>query len=526
MSGIRIPDGHPGFGKYRPIAILGRGGMATVYLATASGPGGFTKLFVIKELKPELAEEAEFRAMFLEEARLAARLSHPNIVQTFEVVDEAHVQFIVMEYLEGQSLRGLRGTPEALGDAPVASQARIVADMLAGLHAAHELTGFDGEPLKVVHRDVSPHNVIVTYDGEVKLVDFGIAKAIDSSARTSTGAIKGKLSYMPPEQAFGTGVDRRADVFAAGIVLWEAATGTRMWEGLTEPGVMHRLSQGAIPRVRDVVRDAPVELDRIVARALEVRPENRYPTAAAFQADIERYLATLPQAPSARQVGAMAGRAFADQRAEIKQIVDEQLRRESNRGSTVGSLPRLPGMVPATGSSSLVPQEGTRSSAVVTHDVRRGAVTERSALIMALAAAGIAVSSVVVASAVLLTRRPIAATASSTSTPTALPTPRSTPTSPPSSTSPSTTTPSTLRLTILAKPRSAKVYLDGKLLDGDPHVADVDDALHRVHIEAPGFAPYDESLKLDADRRLDVSLHRPPVGAKPGKASAEEDIGF
>jgi serine/threonine protein kinase len=257
MSSARIPHGHPGFGKYRPIAILGRGGMATVYLATASGPGGFTKLVVIKELKPELAEEADFRSMFLEEARLAARLNHPNIVQTFEVVDDENVQFIVMEYLEGQSLRGLRGKVGALGDAMVAGQARIVADMLAGLHAAHELTDFDGQPLRVVHRDVSPHNVFVTYDGEVKLVDFGIAKAVDSSARTSTGAVKGKLAYMPPEQAFGLGVDRRADVFAAGVVLWEAATGKRLWEGLTEPGVLHRLSKGEIPRVRDVAPNAP-----------------------------------------------------------------------------------------------------------------------------------------------------------------------------------------------------------------------------------------------------------------------------
>jgi len=402
MSSTRASPSRPSFGKYRPLAILGRGGMATVYLAAASGPGGFTKLVVIKELKPDLAEEEHFRSMFLEEARLAARLNHPNIVQTFEVGDEDNLPFIVMEYLEGQSLHGLRAKAGAFGDAPVAGQARIVADMLAGLHAAHELTDFDGQPLKVVHRDVSPHNVFVTYDGEVKLVDFGIAKAVDSSARTSTGAIKGKLAYMPPEQAFGLGLDRRADVFAAGVVLFEAVTGTRIWKGQTEPMVLGHLAQGEIPRVRDVAPTAPAELARIVARALEVRPEDRYPTAAEFQMDIERYLETVPHAPSAREVGSTAGRAFAEQRVEIKRVVDEQLRHDRTPASTERSLPRLPSMIPSTSSPSGVAQEGTRSSAVVTNDVRRSATKDRSALIVALAAAGIGVVAVTVATMGLL----------------------------------------------------------------------------------------------------------------------------
>ena len=529
MSSARIPHGRTSFGKYRPIATLGRGGMATVYLAAASGPGGFTKLVVIKELKPDLAEEADYRSMFLEEARLAARLNHPNIVQTFEVVDEDRLPFIVMEYLEGQSLHALRGKAGALGDAMVAREARIVADMLAGLHAAHELTDFDGQPLRVVHRDVSPHNVFLTYDGEVKLVDFGIAKAVDSSARTNTGAIKGKLAYMPPEQAFGMGVDRRADVFAAGVVLWEAATGSRIWKGLTEAAVLARLAQGDDPRVGDVAPTAPAELARIVARALAVRPEDRYPTAAEFQSDIERYLGTLPHAPSSREVGAMAGTAFAEERAQIRRVVDEQLRHERNRTSTEGALPRLPSMIPphelAVGGAA----GGDPIGAIVTHDVRRSATTDRSALVVALVAAGIAVVAVIVATVVLLrsASRPVGSTpvatpttaagstapSTSTSTPTPIPTPTPTP---------------TVRLTILAKPKSAKIYLDGNLIGGDPRSLVADGTLHRVHVEAPGFVPYDESMKLDADRRIDVTLHRPPGSAKAGKPNADEeiDIGF
>ncbi|HEX7601804.1 MAG TPA: serine/threonine-protein kinase, partial [Polyangiaceae bacterium] len=182
-------------GKYQPLALLGQGGMANVYLATATGPGNFAKLIVLKELRPELASDPEFRTMFLDEARLAARLSHPNIVQTFEVVeDAAGAHVIVMEYLDGQPMNRLRSRLQERGAAGVAAQIRVLLDLLAGLQYAHELADFDGTPLKIVHRDVSPHNVFVTYGGEVKLVDFGIAKAVDSASRTQTGEIKGKLS--------------------------------------------------------------------------------------------------------------------------------------------------------------------------------------------------------------------------------------------------------------------------------------------------------------------------------------------
>ncbi|MDB4940788.1 MAG: serine/threonine protein kinase, partial [Labilithrix sp.] len=217
------------FGKYQLFASLGRGGMADVFLAVARGQMGFNKLAVVKRLRQALAEEAAFRTMFLDEARLAARLSHPNIVHTYEVGEQDGVYFIAMEYLEGQSLNKVM--KEALrrkdGLEPEVS-ARIIADALGGLGYAHGLADYDGRPLGIIHRDVSPHNIFVTYDGHTKLVDFGIAKAALSSTETEVGVLKGKVAYMSPEQAMGGRIDQRADIFAMGIVLWELLARQRL----------------------------------------------------------------------------------------------------------------------------------------------------------------------------------------------------------------------------------------------------------------------------------------------------------
>jgi serine/threonine-protein kinase len=236
-------------GKYRLLAELGRGGMATVYLALVSGPVGFHKLVVIKQIGGEFAEEPEFLTMFLDEARLAARLNHPNVVQTNEVGQDGLRHFICMEYLEGQPLTAV--TRRLVRQKPVLSlgmQLRIAVDALAGLHYAHELADFDGTPLGVVHRDVSPHNIFVTYTGQVKVVDFGIAKAMSSASATRPGVLKGKVAYMSPEQARGDAVDRRADIFAMGVILWEMATGKRLFHGLPEIQIVQAVLQADIPR--------------------------------------------------------------------------------------------------------------------------------------------------------------------------------------------------------------------------------------------------------------------------------------
>lgn len=218
-------SGSERFGKYRSLGRIGQGGMADVFLAVGRGPAGFNKLVVVKRLRDNVASGATFRDMFLDEARLAARLNHPNVVQTYEVFEDEGAFFITMEYLEGQPLsritregnrRGMRFQPQI--------HARIISDVLCGLQYAHDARDFDGAPLQIVHRDVSPQNIFVTYNGQIKVVDFGIAKAELSSSKTQVGSFKGKAAYMAPEQLEGGVIDRRVDVFTTGIVLWELSS--------------------------------------------------------------------------------------------------------------------------------------------------------------------------------------------------------------------------------------------------------------------------------------------------------------
>ena len=339
-----MPSSKKVFGKYKPIAELGRGGMAVVYLAASQGPRGFNKLVVIKELKEEFSHDPEFTSMFLDEARLAARLNHPNIVQTYEVGEQEGHFFIAMEYLEGQPLSQTRSRLARIGAALRDHQVRVLCDVLAALHHAHELADYDGRPLNVVHRDVSPHNIFVTYDGIVKLVDFGIAKASDSSSQTRTGVIKGKLAYMAPEQAFGKPVDRRADVFAIGVILWEAITGRRMWKGNAEGAIAHRLSTGDIPKITEYVPEPPAMLKAICERALAPRSADRYPTATSMRADLETYLASLAQKPTPRDLGALIGQAFSEERARLGVLIEEQMRATRDTGPI--ELPKISTALP------------------------------------------------------------------------------------------------------------------------------------------------------------------------------------
>src|SRR5690349_8943239 len=266
---MAVPEtGAGGFGKYRLIAELGHGGMAEVFLAIASGPAGFNKLLVIKQIRDQLADDPEFLGMFLDEARLAARLNHPNIVQTNEVGNDGERYFMAMEYLDGRGLDHVRRRSKTAGFGLSPSmQLRIIADMLAGLDYAHKLTDFDGTPLNIVHRDVSPQNVFLTFSGHVKLLDFGIAKAANSSHETNAGVLKGKVSYMSPEQARGLKADARADLFSAGVMLWEALTGRRLRGGKNDQEKLWALVAADLPRASSIKQWIPPELDEICARA-------------------------------------------------------------------------------------------------------------------------------------------------------------------------------------------------------------------------------------------------------------------
>src|SRR5215471_11571198 len=310
--------------RYRPILQLDAGGMADVYLALASGPAGVERLAVTKRLKRDLADDEEFVAMFLEEARLATRLNHPNVVHTYEVTQQNGDWLIAMEFLAGQSLARLRKKARASGGIPLALHLKILSDTLAGLEYAHRLTDFDGTPLRIVHRDVNPQNVFVGYDGQVKILDFGIAKAASSVIETRTGWLKGKLSYMAPEQVYAESVDRRADVFSVGAMLWEAVTGRRLRAGAKEITIMRRLLENDLPWLT-ALPGVPADLAAIYQRALAPRLADRHSSAAEAQRAIDGYLDRTGRRLSQRDVAGYMDRVFAEEQEHLQAAIAAEL---------------------------------------------------------------------------------------------------------------------------------------------------------------------------------------------------------
>ncbi len=310
-------------GKYRVLMPLGQGGTADVDLAVAEGPGGLNKLVVLKRIKAALVSDDQVREMFVHEARLCARLNHPNAVQVLEVAACDGLPVIVMEYLDGRSLAATRARAQFRLNPEM--QVLILADALGALHHAHELTDYDGRPLRVVHRDMTPQNVFLTFDGHVKLLDFGIAKLNDSLINTQAGVVKGKLRYMPPEQITGAALDRRTDVFAAGVILWEALTGARLWDSLPDATIMNRILAGDIPRPSAVNQDVSPALEAICLRALAGRPCERYQTAEALQLALLEALEACPTRPTRRDLCALMSSCFAAERERTRCIIQVEL---------------------------------------------------------------------------------------------------------------------------------------------------------------------------------------------------------
>ncbi|HET6583287.1 MAG TPA: serine/threonine-protein kinase, partial [Nannocystaceae bacterium] len=272
-------------GRYQVMRRIAVGGMAELYLARHVGRAGFEKVVAIKRVLPHLTEDAKFVDMFLDEARLAAGLDHSNIASVIDFGSAGREHFMAMEYVHGRNVRDILKQ----GGAPLACALTIVKCVAAALHYAHERCGADGLPLGLVHRDVSPSNILVSYAGDVKLCDFGIAKATTQSTATRTGTIKGKLSYMAPEQIRGERLDRRADVFALGVVAYELCTGKRCFFASGEFALINRVAEGRFERPSAVVPGFSARLERILLDALAVDPEARTPTARAFQESIEEF---------------------------------------------------------------------------------------------------------------------------------------------------------------------------------------------------------------------------------------------
>jgi serine/threonine-protein kinase len=318
--------------RYELIAELAAGGMATVFLARIGGAGGFQRFVAIKRLHPHLAHEQEFVEMFLDEARLAASIHHPNVVPILEVGESAVGYYLVMEYVEGDTLWNLRAASAGLpaGRLDPRFVLRVMIDALLGLHAAHELRDERGQPVNLVHRDVSPQNILVGADGSARIADFGVAKASTRLSSTRSGEIKGKMAYMAPEQIQGAeSLDRRADIFAMGIVLWEALANRHLFLGPNDAVTMHRVLHEPIPTLASAEPGLPPRLSQVIAQTLERDPARRFPTCLALAEAIEEAIAGSLTLASGREVAAV-----------VDMLIGSRLasRRESVNGWLAGSI--------------------------------------------------------------------------------------------------------------------------------------------------------------------------------------------
>jgi serine/threonine-protein kinase len=516
-------------GKYTLVAELARGGMGIVHLAVAHGPGGFNKLLALKELKPELAEDESYVVMFLEEARLAARLTHPNIVQTNEVGSEGSRHYMVMEYLDGRSLHRIVRRLADQGGLPLGAHLRIIAESLLGLHYAHELRDFDDRPLGIVHRDVSPLNVFVTFDGQTKVIDFGIAKAVDSPLETKTGVLKGRVAYMAPEQAWGAKVDRQADIYSAGVMLWEAAAGRRLWPGLSDVEILTRVLREGPPTLRSVRPDVPEDLDAICRRAMSKDCSSRYASATELLEDLDAHIASRDDRMTMREIGALVSRGFADERRRMNGVIEETLAR-ARSGPRSGVMPAFD-MHAGTPSNARVPDDLSYAS---THLFSRtnSRVPTASAVAQSLPAASTTPVSPVVARLAELRRFAPAIVAvvgalllgvvvlsnalHDRVAPAAAPAVAAAPLPPPGPTvrdepSPGAILPRELiDVAVRVSPTSAQIAVDGAAVASNPFFARYprDGQVHHIMAFADGFDPKWRDVSFGGDVTLDLALER------------------
>lgn len=544
-------------GKYELIVSLGRGGMANVYLALVAGPGRFNKLLVLKILRDDVMTSAEEGVnMFLDEARLSARLEHPNIVHTYEVGECDGHYFLAMEYLDGQSYRAVQQRARASGTSiPIDEELRILAETARGLHYAHTLKGYNGEPLNVVHRDVSPQNVFITYDGQVKLLDFGIAKTSDSEHLTQVGVIKGKLEYIAPEQIHGEAIDCRADVFALGAMLWEAITGRRFAGGpkVTEVAKVHARMTGAEPNVRTVQPEVPEALARIVDRAIALRPDARWPDAGAFADALEGYLESIGQKPNAKSLAAFVAPLFQEQRRQTSKLIEQQIEKVKDRGplrigENTGSLPRLRMETDSTSGVYVggidVPQTMAESAPRSLEPLRHSAASKQRGVRTWLLAGSAGVALAI--GGVLLSPRetphqdaavqqgpavqPAPAAPAATAEPAPLapelaPQPSTTPIAPPAQDTEVGVAP-LVSVAIRVVPDEAKATLDGApLVTPFEGKFRKDAALHHLVVSAEGYRSEKQLVAFDQDRDVEVVLQRQerPAVSSSGRRTRPSD---
>jgi serine/threonine protein kinase len=376
--GVSTEDLKPGMrlGRYELLLAIAKGGMARVWAARQHGQRGFSKTVAIKTILPHLAEEPEFERMFLDEARLAALIHHPNVCEIYELGEEGKVLYLAMEWVNGESLVHILRSSGKMAPMEPRLCARIIADACAGLHAAHQLTDDMGKPMSVVHRDISPHNILVSADGNVKVADFGVAKALGQMhSATVAGQVKGKIAYMSPEQIAGGSADRRVDIFAMGVVLYEATTGRRPFTGEGDPQVMHAILQGQFTPPSRIIRSYPPELEQIVLAAMAQDPARRYPTGDRMRMALEEYLARSGPIVSQSHVGH-----FVQQR--VGNVLDrrrDRIRAAANATSPISGAEDISGGGMNVGGTPSAPRNvsgvharGTPSAQPVQHSDQTG----------------------------------------------------------------------------------------------------------------------------------------------------------
>jgi serine/threonine protein kinase len=347
----------PGVGRqrvdrYELMGEIASGGMATVYLARLTGMGGFQRFVAMKRLHPHLASEKEFVEMFLDEARIAARIHHPNVVPILEVGASTVGYYLVMEYIEGDTLARLLARAASTGKKlPVSIALRIAIDMLSGLHAAHELHDDQNQPVHLVHRDVSPQNVLVGQDGIARITDFGVARAASRLTATRVGQLKGKIAYMAPEQAAGAeDLDRRADVFSSGIVIWEALAQKRLFKAENEAATLSRVIAEPVPLLFQIAPQVSKEVSAIVMRALDRDVNKRFMTCAAFADALEAAAALKDKVATPRELAAYVAEVMGQEIAQQRDNVRTWLAHSEPTGAAATELPS--GIIPSSSVSA------------------------------------------------------------------------------------------------------------------------------------------------------------------------------
>lgn len=505
--------------------------MGQVLLARVAGFGGFERLVVLKRIHQHLAMQEQFRAMFLDEAKVSAAISHPNVVHVEELGQAGNELFMVMEYLAGEPSSGLVRRLVAQNRVlPPRLAAHIVAEASAGLHAAHELKDPSGQPRNLVHRDVTPQNVFVTYDGHVKVLDFGIAKAAGRDARTETGEIKGKFEYLSPEQCRSMVLDRRSDVFALGIVLWELLTGRRLFRRDNIASAIHAILNEPVPSPSELVSSCPPSLDRICLRALERHRAMRYPTAAEMRRDLLVVVHDLGPDPAQEALAALMSDIFTD-RIREKHLVMRQALVDSSISRVPAADVDLDVEVPA----GPLPTTGFSSSSPVSP--LRMAPRRRRSIWFASAALGLACA---IALLIWWARTPARIPLNEA---TADLQPSSAPVAPAEASAPPAASSTVAKATnvtveISTIPAGARLQIDGVQRGVTPTTIQVpkSETALKVTVELPDRQPVTVSVVPKSDRQIVIPLavpkpptvrnHKKPPSSPPPKASKDPDDGF